>query len=146
MPTDPGDIVILLQKAHDEGENLTSITSSARAQGHLRRQQKNEKKGMGKGSLQAPPGLGSSSSDVDPLPMHDPWRPTPMDEDLPTRTMVASLEERAATSVQKTNEERFQKLEVDMAECSTASMSNGSKKRERPIKDFSRRWAHYPHR
>ena len=30
--------------------------------------------------------------------------------------MVASLEERVATNVQKNNEERFQKLEVDIAE------------------------------
>ena len=92
-------------------------------QGHLRRQQKREKKGDIKiADTDAPPGLSGTNSDQDPWIKHDPWKgwkqtaPVPMEDDHPSRSMVASLEERVATNVQKNNEERFQKLEVDIAE------------------------------
>ena len=44
MPTDVGDVVISLQKSQGEGDTSISLTSSAKTQGHLRKQQKQVKK------------------------------------------------------------------------------------------------------
>lgn len=116
--------MISLHKAHGDGEGGSTLTSSARTQGHLRKQQKEERKGV-------PPSQGHSkaqasssamtTSEADPWIGNDPWggwRSTAPNQDEPmhVKAMAESLEERVTTGVMSANEERFQKLEVDIAE------------------------------
>jgi hypothetical protein len=124
IPTKAGDVMISLHKAHGDGEGGSTLTSSARTQGHLRKQQKEERKGV-------PPSQGHSkaqasssamtTSEADPWIGNDPWggwRSTAPNQDEPmhVKAMAESLEERVTTGVMSANEERFQKLEVDIAE------------------------------
>ena len=124
MPTYIGDIVISLHKMHGESDDSASVTSSLKTQGHLRKQHRQGKKPEATGtasSSTAPPGLSPPYPDQDPWLRHDPWGgwknsgPAPMDDGT-VQTMASTMEERLSTSIQKVHEDRFQKLEVDIAE------------------------------
>lgn len=125
MATNTGDVMISLHRAHDGGDGGATLTSSAKTQGHLRRQQKDLK-----GESQQTKSKAASASsyaghaEPDPWSQHDPWQSwrgnkgdTAMeDEPMHAKAMVDSMEERVTQTVLSTTEERFQRLEVDLAE------------------------------
>ena len=124
MPTSTGDIVISLHKEHGDGEHGVSLTSSSKTQGHLRKQQRQDQKTEATPSSSAtpPPGLAKPAQEPDPWTRHDPWggwknpNSTPMEDEPMVKSMASSLEDKVISTVQKVNEDRFQKLEVDIAE------------------------------
>lgn len=127
MTTNAGDVVISLHRTHGEGETSSSLTSSAKTQGYLRKQQRTEK-GHEPASASTtplgPPGLSGTSSTADPWQNYDPWsqgrpsRPMPAQEDEPmqAKAMMDSMEERLTAQLTEHTEARFYKIEVDMAE------------------------------
>ena len=127
MTTNTGDVVISLQRTHGDGDNSSSLTSSAKTQGYLRQQQRQDhqhRKPNKAISSPAPPGLSQPAGSVDPWLNYDPWtggRPSksPMtvdDEPMHAKTMVDSMEERVTAHITEHHEARFQKIEVDLAE------------------------------
>ena len=123
IPTKSGDVMISLHKKHGEADSGSNLTTSAKTQGHLRKQQKEDKKSssMAKGSTSTSvPSIAMSSAD-DPWARGDPWGgwkgTTPMqDEPMHVKAMAETMEQRVTSGVLSANEQRFQKLEVDMAE------------------------------
>lgn len=127
MTTSTGDVVISLQKTHGEEDISTTLTSSAKTQGFLRKQQRQDKtlpRDAKQSTSSAPPGLAAPSGSGDPWQFYDPWSggrpvkpPQPMeDEPMHAKLMVDTMEERLTATITEQTEARFQKLEVDMAE------------------------------
>ena len=124
IPTKSGDVMISLQKKHGDADSGNNLTTSAKTQGHLRKQQKEDKRSLAgaKGASVAPPTTGAASSaEADPWARSDPWGgwkgTMPMqDEPMHVKAMAETMEERVTSGVLSANEQRFQKLEVDMAE------------------------------
>ena len=125
MATNTGDVMISLHRTHDGGDSGVTLTSSAKTQGYLRRQQKDLKVD----SQQARSKMASASSyaghaEPDPWSQHDPWQTwrgskgdaAMEDEPMHAKAMVDTMEERVTQTVLNTTEERFQRLEVDLAE------------------------------
>eukprot|EP00435_Cladocopium_sp_Y103_P074350 s200_g48.t1 len=127
MPTNMGDVVVSLHRAHGESEVNVSLTSSAKTQGHLRKQQREEGKGSGRATAakaSSSTAVSSKQGDGDPWTVRDPWggwKPSRVagvaeDEPMHPKPMMDTLEERITHSITQSTEERFQKIEVDIAE------------------------------